>query len=394
MSEPSNTEDFNIYPEVLELYDEMLNLRRSIHEYPEILFDLPNTRTIILNYLSGLNIEIVPQVGKSGIVGIIQNPGPCILLRADMDALNITETNKIEYVSKIPGRMHACGHDGHVAMLLIAAKVLSKTELKGTVKFAFQPAEEGGHGAREMIIDPIYPVLENPTVDRVFGMHITNTAKFGDFIASPKYASCNSDYFFITVIGKGGHASTPFLTLDPISAGSHLVVALQTIVSRNIDPQHQVVLSVTMINSGEVFNAIPDVCKINGTIRSFEPEAKAIVQQRIRELCEGVEKGFRCKVGLEFTEYYEPIVNEETCVEISVNAFKKINKNSSRGLFPPMIGEDFSYFTQKKPGCFIMLGSSTPDKQSNLHSSNFDFDEKAMLIGASYWIQLVLDLIG
>ena len=384
---------FTICPEVLSLFEEMRDLRHQLHQCPEILFDLPKTSSLVSTYLQSLPIELYTNIGQSGVVGILRNEGPCILLRADMDALNITEVIQTPIISKHPGKMHACGHDGHMAMLLIAAKVLSQVPLKGSVKFVFQPAEEGGHGAREMINDKNYPVMQNPGVDQVYGIHITNGALLGDFVAAPKYASCDSSYFSIEVIGKGGHASTPFLTIDPISAGTHLVVALQTIVSMNIDPERKVVVSVTMIHSGEVFNAIPDRCVINGTIRSFEPEVKARVQQRISELCEGVEKGFRCNVKCEFTDYYSPVINDEQCVENSVNAFMKVSKNANRSFSSPMIGEDFFYFSQEKPGSFIMLGCATPEKQASLHSASFDFDERAMLIGASYWVQLVKELL-
>ena len=391
--EALSPESFEINAEVFELFSELKSIRRQIHQNPEILFDLPKTRSTILSYLSEINIEIISEVGQSGIVAILRNPGPCILLRADMDALSIQEINETDYMSQTPGKMHACGHDGHVAMLLIAAKVLSRIPLKGSVKFVFQPAEEGGHGAREMIKDSLNPVLSNPTVNQVFGLHITNNIDFGNIIASTKYASCNSDYFFIEIIGKGGHASTPYLTVDPIPAGAQLVLALQTIVSRNIDPISQVVVSVTMMNSGEVFNAIPDVCKINGTIRSFEPENKALVIKRIKELCDGIASGFNCQVKIEFLEYYFPIENDEECTDLAIKAFGKVSKNSKKFRFSPMIAEDFSYFTQQKPGCFIMMGAATEDKKANLHSSGFDFDEKALLIGASYWVQLIKDIL-
>lgn len=389
-----NDEAYSICPEVFALFEEMQRIRREIHEFPEILFDLPKTSELVAKYLQGLNIEVHANIAQCGVVGVIRNPGPCILLRADMDGLNITEVHESEFISKNIGKMHACGHDGHTAMLLIAAKVLSKIQLNGTVKFVFQPAEEGGHGAREMINDTVCPVLEDPAVDEVYGMHITNSCNFGNFIAAPKYASCNSDYFYIEVVGKGGHASTPFLTIDPISAGTHLVVALQTIVSQNINPEKQVVVSTTMIHSGEVFNAIPDICKINGTIRSFEAEVKQKVQQRIKEICEGIEKGFGCIVNCSFSQYYSPVINEEKCVEKAVTAFTQVSKKAERATISPMIGEDFFYFTQQKPGCFIMLGCATPEKQASLHSASFDFDERAMLIGASYWVQLIKNQLG
>jgi amidohydrolase len=393
--EVATNPNFFLHPMVVEYSKDLITLRRTIHKFPEILYDLPITRKVILEYLSQIDIEVFPKVGESGIVALIRGEGPCILLRADMDALNITETLNTEYKSQITGKMHACGHDGHIAMLLVAAKILSncKSSLKGSVKFVFQPAEEGGHGSKAMIDDEANPVLVNPEVSKVFGIHITNAVPLGSFIASYKYASSNSDYFKIDVIGKGGHASAPYLTKDPIIAGSQLVMALQTIISRNIDPQIQAVLSVTMINSGEVFNAIPDTYTICGTIRTFEPEIKNLIENRIIELCQGIEKMFNCKVDCTFTHYYNPIVNDSGCVEEAARCFKKVSPNAEHGTIAPMIGEDFYYFTDEKPGCFLMLGTGTENKNFSLHSPNFDFEEQAMLIGCSYWVELVQDLL-
>ena len=383
-------DSWNIDSDVLKHYSDLISLRHSLHQQPELLYDLPITRTIVLDYLSTFPIEVLDTVGQSGIVAQIIGEGPCVLFRADMDALSITETTSCEFKSKIQGRMHACGHDGHMAMLLVAAKVLFEKRhlIRGSIKFVFQPAEEGGHGSKAMIEDQVHPVLKNPEVDQVFGVHISNGVTLGNFIASLKYASCNSDYFSIDVIGKGGHASAPYLTRDPIIAGTHLVMALQTIVSRNIEPYRQAVLSVTMINSGEVFNAIPDRCTINGTIRTFENESKDLIETRILELCSGIEKGFNCKVECEFTHYYNPTVNTEDSVALTAEAFRKVCPESHHGTVAPMIAEDFYHFTDAKPGCFMMLGTGTDDKNSPLHSSSFDFDERAMLIGCSYWVEL------
>lgn len=386
---------FCIHSKVQEYFSDLIRLRRTIHQFPEILYELPITRSVILEYLAQLDIEVFDTVGESGIVALIRGSGPCILLRADMDALNITETVNSEYKSRVDGKMHACGHDGHVAMLLVAAKVLSqsKSSLNGSVKFVFQPAEEGGHGSRAMIQDQNFPVLQNPEVSKVFGIHITNAVQVGNFIASNRYASCNSDYFKIQVIGQGGHASAPNLTKDPIIAGTHLVMALQTIISRNIDPKIQAVLSVTMINSGEVFNAIPDTYTIDGTIRTFEPDIKDLIENRIVELCDGIGKMFNCTVNCSFTHYYNPVINDPHCVEVAAKCFKKVCPQAEHGTVPPMIGEDFYYFTDEKPGCFLMLGTGTESKNAPLHSPNFDFDEQALLIGCSYWVELVQELL-
>lgn len=386
----------NINTHVLGLFEEMSSIRREIHRHPELLYDLPNTTNLVNRYLSNLpGIEIHSNVGRSGIVAVINNPGPCYLLRADMDALAIQEENEIEYKSSIPNCSHACGHDAHVAMLLIAAKVISgfTKPLKGSVKFLFQPAEEGDFGAESMINDPIYPALKDPEVTEVYGLHLTPLEQKGNVLISSKYASCNSSYFYIDITGNGGHTSSPHLAICPISAGASLVLNINSILSRSIDPQAKAVIAVTTFHSGEVFNAIPHTCKIIGTVRSFEPETKELIEQRITDLCRGTELTHECEVKLVFQNYYPPTVNSAEPIRKSRLAFKKICPEAVINDYYPLIGEDFSYFTQEKPGCFIMMGCGDDDHTANLHSSKFDFDEKAMLIGASYWVQLIKDLL-
>ncbi|CAG9335572.1 unnamed protein product [Blepharisma stoltei] len=387
----------NINSHVLELFDEMKTIRREIHKNPELLYELPNTTSLVTTYLSSLSgVEVYSQVGRSGVIGVLKSDGgPCYLLRADMDALAIQEENNVEYKSQIQGRMHACGHDAHVAMLLIAAKVISnfREKLKGSLKFLFQPAEEGEFGAQAMINDPLYPALENPDVEQVYGLHITASEKIGDVLISSKYASCYSSYFYIDIIGKGGHASTPHLSIDPIHAGAHIVLDINTILSKYVDPQTKASIAVTTFHSGEVFNAIPHICKISGTIRCFEPETKETIEKRITNFCRGSEISFGCEIKLEFQNYYPPTINSPEPSQIAGNAFKKICPGANINNLSPLIGEDFSYFTEKKPGCFIMMGCGDSQHTSHLHSSTFDFDERAMLIGASYWVELVKDIL-
>jgi len=224
-----------------------------------------------------LNIEVHTNIGNKGVVGVIRGDGPCFLLRADMDALPVTELIESDYKSQNAGKMHACGHDAHVSMLLIAAKVISRyrERLRGSVKFMFQPAEEGGHGALFMRDDENYPILDaEPRVDEVYAIHMGNLINLGDFNLSEKFMSAYSDGYEITITGKGGHASSPHLCIDPIITTSELVLALQTIISRNVHTKYKAVLSVSFIKGGETFNAISDTCKIGGTLRTYEIEVR------------------------------------------------------------------------------------------------------------------------
>lgn len=383
---------FNIHPEVQELFEEMVGLRRQIHMHPEINFDLPITSKLVSDYLTSLNLEVHTEVGQSGVVGVINNPsGPCILLRADMDCLPIEEANDVPYKSKIPGKMHACGHDSHIAMLLTAAKVLSRhrDHLKGSVKFLFQPAEEGGHGAREMINDPKYPVLDTqPLVDQVYGIHISNHGKLGDYLFPDKYVSCYTDFFDITIHGKGGHMSAD--TNNPITIGAELILQIQTILSRNVSNKDRAVISITSFNAGEANNAVPAVCKIKGTVRTFEGNVRDLIFNRMSTICKGIEIEQNCKVDFKIIELYYPIENNPECNERALKVLKKIAPEASRDSVSPMIGEDFSYLTNRKPGSFFMLSTG---RENSIHSPSFDIDERAMMIGASFFVELILDIL-
>lgn len=388
-------ESLHIHPEVLELYEELVRVRREIHMHPELLYDLPLTSKLVEEYLTSLDLEVITGVGRSGVVGVIRNPGPCIMLRADMDCLPLQEANDVIYKSLYPNRMHACGHDAHTAMLLISAKVLSryKSELKGSVKFLFQPAEEGGHGAKEMRDDPKYPVLlTEPKVDEVYGIHVSNDHNLGDYLLANEHMSCFTDFFSIIITGKGGHLSAQ--TINPITIGSEIILALQTIKSRNIPDWQRNVLSVTAFISGEAVNAVPETCKLLGTIRSFEVEVKCEIIKRIKEICAGFEVSHNCSVEVENIDLYGPIMNYEKCNEKALAVLKKISPLGKRDCRSPMIGEDFSYFTDVLPGNFFMLGCATPGKDSPIHSPTFDINEHAMLIGASFYVELILSLLN
>ncbi|CAG9333581.1 unnamed protein product [Blepharisma stoltei] len=387
-------EGLNIHPEVAELYPELLEIRRGFHKNPELLFELPKTSAFIIEYLQSLNIEVHTEVGKIGVVGVIRGEGPCILLRADMDALPIEELKESDYKSSNPGAMHACGHDAHMAMLLVAAKVISRhrDKVKGSIKFMFQPAEEGGHGARFMRDDPLYPILDSePRVDEVYAIHVEPQMKSGDFFCSDKFSSSCCDDFSIEIHGKGGHGSAPFLCIDPVVIASELVLALQTIVPRNINTKYQSVISVCSIKAGETYNAIPDSCILLGTIRTYEKEVREQIIQRATEICEGLGIANNTKITFKIDPGYGAIINDPKCIEKSVDTFKKVSPNAVRYMGYPMYGEDFSYLTDVRPGCFIGLGCNPGERGAVLHSPNFNIDERAMMIGSSWFIQLIND---
>mgnify|MGYP000364805312 FL=1 len=378
----SYLEDLNIHPEVLNLKKELIFLRREIHKYPELLYDLPKTSQLVKTYLRTLGLEVHSKVGVSGVVGVLRGEGPCVLLRADMDALPIEETANLEYKSAYPGKMHACGHDAHVAMLLVAAKVLVglKDRIKGSVKFLFQPAEEGGHGANAMIQDKTYPVLSaSPIVEEVYAVHVTNSIPIGDFLAAEEFASANSAYFHIDLKQKLEEANCVYV-------GAQVISSIQNI-SSLVPPEYTMVLSTT------VFQGNPEFCKVGGTIRNYEEQVKETLYKNLKNICKGVEATFGVQANVWFEEFYSPTVNDPVCTAKASNAFTKVVSKAKRHTDSPLIGEDFCYFTKEKPGCFLMLGCATEEKNHPIHSKKFELEEEALLIGCSYWVQLVEDLL-
>jgi len=378
-----------LHPAVQPLISELSQVYRELHQCPELQYDLPTTSNFVANYLENLGLEVHRRIGQSGVVAILKGQeGPTLLLRADMDALPIQELNSHNYVSKNLGVMHACGHDAHTTMLLVASKVLAgmRESIKGTVKFCFQPAEEGGHGARAMIKDPSLDLLSS--VSEVYAVHLDSKLEVGDYLLSDKFMSCYSDIFSIEVFGKGGHASAPHCTIDPLPASAQLITGLQTIVSRNIDPKYKAVVSTSYVHGGEAYNAIPDSVAIKGSVRSYEPEVKQTIKQRMEEICQGVQSMSRCKVKLNYTNLYFPIVNSARCISNSLEALSKV-AHGRRVKEPPMIGEDFSYFTEEREGCYLILGSGNDQIKPALHSANFEIDERVLGVGTSYWVRLI-----
>lgn len=391
-----------IVPEIAALEDEINTNRRWFHQHPELSFQEVKTATRIVELLKEYGItEIFENIGRTGVVALIRGaqPGPCVGLRADMDALPVTETADVPYKSSNPGVMHACGHDGHVSGLLATAKVLfsQKHTLKGVVKLIFQPAEEGHHGAKEMIEDGC---LEEgrlgPRVDSIYGIHLWSVTALGNVLCSEGPVMAASDKFTIEVGGKGGHGAMPKGTVDAIVEAAAVVSSLNTITSRNLDPFETGVVTCGTINGGFGYNIIADSVKITGTCRSFRPDVQELMKRRMHECCCGVAQTFGGNISMDYQYGYPPTVNAyPECVELVRRAAAKV-VGADRSCLPQrtMGAEDFSYFLQQRPGCFFFVGGALPGEERPHHKSVFDFDERAMLVGASIYVQLIRALLG
>ena len=379
-----------IREEIKNIKDEIYTIRRHFHRYPELSFKEFNTAETISQHLNNLGISHKKGVGKTGIVGEINfGPGPTIALRADMDALPIQEENNLDYKSLNDGVMHACGHDGHMAILLGAANSLSKNSKlkKGTVRFIFQPAEEGLGGAKYMIEDGCLD-----KVDEIYGLHLWNYQLYGEVGIKDGPVMASADLFDIEVSGKGGHGATPQGTVDAIVVASNLVTMLQTIVSRNTNPLESTVLSIGKIKGGHNFNIISDKVHMSGTTRAYTEENRKMIKQRMKEVIEGVSKSFGADIKLNYKDGYPPTVNHSSQVEKVLEAASSVVASGAKNPYLSMGGEDFSYYLQNKPGCFFFVGSA-PNENEILstphHCSHFNIDERALLVGASVYFNLI-----
>lgn len=384
-----------IDPLISNIKQEIVDNRRYFHKYPELSFQEFNTSKVIKQKLEEMGIEVVSGIAKTGLTGMIRgaNKGKTIALRADMDALPIQETSDIDYKSVNDGVMHACGHDGHIAMLLGAAKVINqiKDQLNGNVKLIFQPAEEGPAGALHMINEG---VLDG--VDEIYGIHLWNYQKVGEIGVKDGPILAAADMFEINITGRGGHGATPHGTVDAVIVASHLISSLQTIVSRNTNPLESTVVTIGMINGGYNFNIIADKVSLKGTSRSYTKKNRNLIKTRMKEIVLGTEKMFGAKIELDYKDGYPPTVNHKKCTENVIKAISRIIGKKSYAPYLSMGGEDFSYYLEKIPGCFYFVGSSPEDREplsTPHHCSHFDIDENSLLIGASSFIKIIEDLL-
>ena len=365
----------------------LTELRRDLHAHPELAFEEHRTAERVAAWLADLGLEVSPGWAGTGVVGVLGagNSGRCIGLRADMDALPIDELNHFPHRSRHPGKMHACGHDGHTAMLLAAATLMARSaSFDGTVVFIFQPAEEADGGARAMIEQGL---LERYAIRSVYGLHNWPGLPAGHFAVHAGAAMAGTDQFRIMLQGQAAHAAMPHQGRDPVLAACALVQALQSIVARRIDPLDAAVLSVTRVHAGTAYNVIPELAELGGTVRTLSPTTQGQVRRALEELCEGTARGYGLEVDLDYRPGYPPTINDSAeaarCAAVAEHLVGA--ERVHRHLPPSMGAEDFAYFLQERPGCYVWLGNGETDGDCRLHNPRYDFNDALLPIGAAYW---------
>jgi amidohydrolase len=388
----------NLIDPIVKAAPEIQRLRRDLHAHPELCFQEVRTADLVANKLTDWGIPFHRGLGKTGVVGILKSGNSCraVGLRADMDALPMQEHNTFPHASQYAGKMHACGHDGHTAMLLAAAQYLANNRnFDGTAYLIFQPAEEGGGGAREMIKEGLF---EQFPMEAVFGMHNWPGTAAGTFAASPGPVMASSNEFKITVRGKGGHAALPHNAIDPVPVACQLVQAFQTIISRNKKPIDAGVISVTMIRAGEATNVIPNTCELQGTVRTFTLEVLDMIEQRMRDITRHVAAAFGTEADFSFSRNYPPTINSAAETEFAREVMASIvGEDKVLHQEPTMGAEDFSYMLQAKPGCYSFIANGEGDHRilghgggpCMLHNASYDFNDELLPLGATYWVRLV-----
>lgn len=385
----------NIRKEIKEIEKMIIDWRRDFHQFPELSFQEHRTGDVIADELRSMGLEPKVKVGKTGVTADLKfGNGPVIGLRADMDALPIQETSGLPFSSQNDGVMHACGHDGHMAMLLGAAKALTQkdNQYNGTVRFIFQPAEEGEGGARYMIEDGC---LEG--IDEIYGIHVWNYQPVGEVGVKDGPVLAAADMFDIKIKGIGGHGAAPQGTVDSVIVASYLVQALQTIVSRNTNPLESTVISIGKINGGNNFNIIADEVSLSGTARAYSEENRNLIKTRMEEIIKGVEKTYNANITFDYKDGYPPTINHVGPTQKVLKAAEKVVGDKAGMPYLSMGGEDFAYYLKEKPGCFFFVGSA-PNEQELFetphHCSHFTMDERALLVGPSIYLNLLDNIMG
>ena len=378
---------------VADLQPDIQAWRRDIHENPELLYDVHRTAALVADRLREFGCdEVVTGLGKTGVVGVIKgrkpvgkNENKVIGLRADMDALPIEEATDLPYASKTPGKMHACGHDGHTAMLLGAARYLAETRnFAGDAVVIFQPAEEGGAGAAAMIKDGL---MDRFKIEQVFGMHNTPGLAVGSFAIRPGPMMAATASIDIKIEGHGGHAARPHKTIDSLLVGTQLVSTLQSIVSRNVDPLESAVLSICEFHAGNARNVIAQTAILRGTVRTLTKETAELVEKRVREIVAGMAQVTGARIDLTYEHGYPVTVNHPSQTDFAIQVAKEIAGDNKVYETPPMMGaEDFSYMLEARPGAFIFCGNGDT---AGLHHPAYNFNDDAIPFGTSYWVKLV-----
>jgi len=373
-----------------EMQAEVAAWRRHLHENPELLYDVHETARFVADKLLSFGCDLVETgIGRTGVVGIIKGQwrgrAGDVGLRADMDALPILETTGKEWASKTPGKMHACGHDGHTSMLLGAAKYLAETRnFKGSVAVIFQPAEEGGGGGLAMVKDGM---MERFGISQVYGMHNSPGLPVGHFATRKGSIMAAADEYEILIHGRGGHAAQPHNTVDPVLVSAHAIIALQAIASRETDPLKSVVVTVATIHGGEASNVIPNTVKLTGTVRTLLPETRDFAERRLSEVAKGIASTFGATAEVNYRRGYPVTFNHEDETDFVIDVMRKVaGEKAVDGDMPPLMGaEDFSYMLESRPGSFVFIGNGDTAK---LHHSSYDFNDDAIPYGISYWVKL------
>jgi hippurate hydrolase len=376
---------------IADLHGEISAWRRDIHAHPELLYDVHRTAGTVAERLKQFGCdEVVTGIGRTGVVGVIRGrkgeSGRVIGLRADMDALPIHEANEVPYKSTVPGKMHACGHDGHTAMLLGAARYLADTRnFAGTAVVIFQPAEEGGAGGKAMVRDGL---MERFRIEEVYGMHNYPGLPLGQFAIRPGPMMAAADRIYIDIEGRGGHAARPHISIDSILVGSQIVNQLQSIVARNVDPLEAAVVSICQFSAGTADNILPQTARLSGTARSLTPEVRDLLERRVNEVVEGTAKLYGAKVRVVYKRDYPVTRNHAQQAAFAASVARDVaGRERVDDQAPPVMGaEDFSYMLEARPGAFIFVGNGDT---AGLHHPAYDFNDEAIPFGTSYWVKLV-----
>lgn len=378
------------------LRDELIARRRDFHRHPELAFQEHRTAGIVADELNQLGLEVQTGIALTGVVGILEgaSAGPTVLYRADMDALPIQEDSSADYASQAPGKMHACGHDGHTAIALGIAKVLSRhrERLSGRVKFVFQPAEEVGGGAASMVAEG---VLESPAPDYTLGIHLWNDLEVGNVSVVSGPTMSGAGVFEITITGKGGHGAMPHQTADPIVCGAQLILALQTIVSRNVDPLDMVVITVGTLNGGTARNIIPQTVSLSGSFRIFREATRDLVKTRIREVADGVASAHNCRADVDFPMGIGAVVNDAEVAERARQVFAKYAEQVTVLDQPWMASEDVGLLMQRNPSAYLLVGSANHARQLDYphHHPRFDIDEAVLPLSVGLMSAAIADYL-
>ncbi|POR46900.1 hippurate hydrolase [Paraburkholderia eburnea] len=378
-----------------EIQDEMIAIRRRIHAMPELGFEEIQTGNLVASCLEKWGYRVHRGLGRTGVVGTLKNgEGPSLALRADMDALPIQEESALPYASAIAGKMHACGHDGHTAILLAAARYLAEhRQFKGTLHLVFQPAEEGLGGAKAMLDDGLFELFPCDAIFALHNMPGLPAGKFG-FVSGPCLAS--SDTVTIRVYGHGGHGAMPHVAVDPVVVCASLVMALQSIVSRNVNPLDSAIVTVGEIRSGDAPNVIPDMAQMRLSVRAFNPEVRSLLERRITDLTESHAKSFGARAEVDYQRRYPVLVNHEAQTALAREV--ALNWLGEDGLVPNMrpvtASEDFAFLLEKKPGCYLFIGNGDGEGGCMVHNPRYDFNDACLPVAATYWVKLVERFLG